>query len=149
VDGDTTTATSVDVYTPDPALYFWRVRAYVNGQWTGWSNVRSVNVGSFSYVFVYNGTGGSLMLEMVGVATTTFPDQFEDYWRSVPVGTYTVRAWARCGYRQDTDYYPQGEVWLPYSCQPQALSTLPAPSMAKMPGVDFVFKGSASETAVP
>ena len=149
VDGDTTAATSVDVYTPDPATYYWRVRAYINGQWTDWSNVRSVNVGAFSYVFVENGTGGSLMLEMVGVETASFPVGFDDYWRSVPVGTYTVRAWARCGYAQNTYYFPQSEIELSYSCAYQALSTLPELSAAEMPGVNFVFRGSVSETLVP
>jgi hypothetical protein len=148
-DGDTTTATSVNVYTPDPATYYWRVRAYVNGQWTPWSNVRSVTVGAFSYVFVRNGTGGSLLVEIVGVEKASFSIGFDGYWRSVPVGTYKVRAWARCGYVQNTYYFPQTEILLEYNCGLQALSASREPSMAEMPGVDFVFRSSALETTTP
>ena len=150
VDGDTTTATSVDVYTPDPATYYWRVRAYIDGQWTRWSNVRSVTVGAFSYVFVYNSTGGSIMIEIVNVQKSTFSTGFEGYWRSVPVGTYFVRVWARCGYWQDTSMdFPLGESHdLAFECTQASLasSVFPTP---EMPGVDFVFRSTASEMAAP
>jgi len=149
VDGDTTTETSVNVYTPDPATYYWRVRAYIDGQWTDWSNVRSVTVGSFSYAFVYNATGGTLTIEIVGIEKRSFATGFEGYWRSVPVGTYTVRVWARCGSPEEPMYFPQGEFHdLAYECRPASLMSSAPPEM-KMPGLDFVFNGVAPKTIAP
>jgi hypothetical protein len=143
VDGDTTTQTYVNVYTPDPATYYWRVRAYINGQWTGWSNVQSVTVGAFSYAFVYNATGGTLTIEIGGIEKRSFVTGFEGYWRSVPVGIYTVKVWARCGYLQESLYFPLGEFHdLAFQCVPAA-SLSSAPSTTAVPGVDFVFKSTA------
>jgi len=139
----TTAATSLNMYSPDPATYYWRVRAYIDGKWTGWSNVRSVAVGAFSYLFVYNGTGGPLTIEIVGVETRSFAAGFDDYWRSVPVGTYRVRVWARCGSMDYWEYFPLGEFYdLAYVCS-QVLSTSPMPSIAERMGMDFVFKATA------
>ncbi|MDY7080633.1 MAG: S8 family serine peptidase, partial [Chloroflexota bacterium] len=121
--GDTTSNTSVEVYTPTPATYYWRVRAYISGQWTGWSNVRSVTVGSFSYVFVDNDTGGNLTIQIVGIETRSFAAGFDDYWRSVPVGTYNINVTARCGSMSDSVYFPLGDFELRYWCGYQALST--------------------------
>jgi len=144
VDGDTTTATSVDVYTPDPALYFWRVRAYLNGEWTGWSNVRTVNVGSFSYVYVENDTGATLTIEIVGIEKRSFSAGFLDYWRSVPTGYHKVNVWASCGsILGDNINFEQGEFLLRYYCGYQSLSALPGATTTVMPGVDFVFKSTA------
>ena len=139
----TTAATSLNMYSPDPATYYWRVRAYINGQWTGWSNVQSVTVGTFSYAFVYNATGGTLTIEIVGIEKRSFVTGFEGYWRSVPVGTYTVKVWARCGYLQESMYFPLGEFHdLAFECVPAA-SLSSVSSTTAVPGVDFVFKSTA------
>lgn len=146
--GDTTTATSFNAYTPTPATHYWRVRAYLNGQWTGWSNVQTVTVGAFSYVYVYNNTGGSMMIEIVTVQKSVFANGFAGYWRSVPVGTYFVRAWMRCRYWQNTAmYFPLGESHaLSFSC---SMAASPAQSTEAMPGVDFVFKAGTAMRGVP
>lgn len=120
-------ATSFNAYTPTPATHYWRVRAYLNGQWTAWSNVQTVAVGAFSYVYVYNNTGGSMMIEIVNVQKSTFSNGFAGYWRSVPVGTYFVRVWMRCRYWQNPAmYFPLGESHaLSFSC---SLAASPASS---------------------
>ncbi len=144
VDGDTTTVTSVDVYTPNPATYYWRVRAYVNGGWTGWSNVQSVTVRSFSYVYVQNDTGGTLTIEIVGIEKRSFSAGYLDYWRSVPTGYHTVNVWARCGsLLGDSIYFGQGDFLLRYYCGYQSLSASPDAVTTVMPGVDFFFKTAA------
>lgn len=143
VDGDTTTATSVNVYTPDPATYYWRVRAYVNEQWTGWSNVRSVTVGSFSYVYVQNDTGGTLTIEIVGIEKRSFSAGFFDYWRSVPSGYHTVNVWANCGSLLGRNInFLEGDFLLHYYCGNQSLVTLPDTAARVMSGVDFIFEST-------
>jgi len=140
VEGDITTETSIDVYTPDPATYYWRVRAYINGQWTGWSNVRSVTVGAFSYVFVENDTGGNLTIEIVGIEKRSFPAGFYDYWRSVPVGTRTVNVWANCGsLLGESVNFTLGEFLMRYYCGYQALLVQPNGAERQISGVDFRF----------
>jgi len=143
VDGDTTTATSVNVYTPDPATYYWRVRAYVSGQWTGWSNVQSVIVGSFSYVYVQNDTGGTLTIEIVGIEKRSFSAGFFDYWRSVPSGYHTVNVWAGCGSLLGRNInFLEGDFLLHYYCGNQSLVTLPDTAARVMSGVDFIFEST-------
>jgi uncharacterized repeat protein (TIGR01451 family) len=122
-DGNTTTDTSADVRTSDPGTYYWRVRASISGKWTDWSNVQSVTVGSFSYVWINNETGGTLTIEIVGVETRAFAAGFSNFWRSVPVGTYTVNASAWCGSASESVSFPQGDYILEYSCTYQSLST--------------------------
>ncbi len=140
----TTTETSVEMHSFNPATYYWRVRAYINGQWTGWSNVRTVAVGSFSYVFVKNDTGGTLTIEIIGIEKRSFPTGFYDYWRSVPTGYHTVNVWAHCGSILGKSVnFEQGEFLLRYWCSYQSLSALPSVDTTAMPGVDFVFRSTA------
>ncbi|MEJ5308318.1 MAG: hypothetical protein WHX52_00980 [Anaerolineae bacterium] len=143
VDGDTTMATSINVYTPDPATYYWRVRAYINGQWTGWSNVQSVVVGSFSYVYVQNDTGGTLTIEIVGIEKRSFATGLT-YWRSVPTGYHTLNVWANCGSLLGRSVnFPLGEFLLRYYCGSQALSGASGVAAPEMPNVDFIFEAIA------
>ncbi len=140
----TTTETSANISSPDPATYYWRVRAYINGQWTGWSNVQSVTVGSFSYVYVQNDTGGTLTIEIVGIEKRSFSAGYLDYWRSVPTGYHTVNVWASCGsLLGDSIYFGQGGFLLRYYCGYQSLSASPDAVTTVMPGVDFFFKSAA------
>lgn len=140
----TTTETSGEMHSFVPATYYWHVRAYINGQWTDWSNVRSVTVGSFSYVYVENDTGATLTIEIVGIEKRSFSAGFLDYWRSVPTGYHKVNVWASCGsILGDNINFEQGEFLLRYYCGYQSLSALPGATTTVMPGVDFVFKSTA------
>lgn len=139
----TESGTSVNMYSPDPATYYWRVRAYINGQWTGWSNAQSVAVGSFSYVYVQNDTGGALTIEIVGVEKRSFPTG-STYWRSVPTGYRTVNVWANCGSLLGRNiYFEQGDFLLHYYCGYQSLVALPSAATTVIPGVERVFNATA------
>lgn len=125
----TVSDTSFEAYSPTPGTYYWRGRASGSSQW---SNVQSVTVESFSYVVIDNDTGGTLTVEIVGVASQSFPANFYDYWRSVPVGTYTISVQAWCGSATDAVDFPLGEFVLQYWCSYASLST----SMKPMDGLE-------------
>lgn|GEM_PF-1259623 len=113
--------TDFEAYSPAPATYYWRVRGYVSGTGvSAWSNVQSVTVGSFAYVWIDNDTGGSLTVEIVGVEKRTFSTGYDGYWRSVSPGQYTYKAWARCGSGSWTKNFAAGykyelRFWCTYS----------------------------------
>ena len=138
---DTTTATSMDIYWSVPGIHYWRVRAYIDGLWTGWSNVQSTSVSAFSYLVIDNDTGSTLTIEIVGVETRSFPVGFDDFWRSVPVGTYTLNISAACGMLTKAYTFPLGTYGLRYYCAASALSVVPETG-----GADMHF---TSEVTVP
>ena len=116
--------TDFEAYSPSPATYYWRVRAYLSGRgWEDWSNIQSTTVtSSRAYVWVDNDTGGSLTVEIVGVATKSFSTGYH-YWRSISPGTYTYKAWARCGSGTWSDYFAAGENDLEFWCSYGGAST--------------------------
>ncbi len=114
--------TSLESYWEAVGTHYWRVRANVNSGWTGWSNAQSTVVGAFSYLVVQNDTGSTLNLEIFGVEKRAFPAGFNDFWRSIPVGNYTVAASARCGSMTEVEYFPQGAYSLRYYCGMRTLS---------------------------
>ena len=71
-----------------------------------------------------------MRLEIVDVESRSFATDYEGYWRSVPVGTYTVKAWARCGSTSGQKTFPTtGEYALEYQCvYNNALLTLAEPA---------------------
>ena len=109
--------TDFEAYSPSPATYYWRVRAYLSGRgWEDWSNIQSTTVTSWrAYVWVDNDTGGSLTVEIVGVASKSFSTGYH-YWRSVTPKTYTYKAWARCGSGTWTENFVAGENELSFWC---------------------------------
>ncbi len=112
----TENGTTFDAYSPGPGTYYWRVRANLSGTgWSEWSNVQSVTVGNYAHVWIDNDTGGSLTVEIVGVEKKSFSTGVH-YWRSVPAGRYTYKAWAWCGSDTWTDDFSAGEVVLEFWC---------------------------------
>ncbi|MEE9616799.1 MAG: C1 family peptidase [Anaerolineae bacterium] len=112
----TENGTTFDAYSSTPGTYYWRVRANLSGTgWSEWSNVQSVTVGNYAHVWIDNDTGGSLTVEIVGVEKKSFSTGVH-YWRSIPAGRYTYKAWARCGSGTWTDDFSAGEVELDFWC---------------------------------
>ena len=66
-------------------------------------------------MWIDNDTGGSLTVEIVGVEKKSFSTGVH-YWRSVPAGRYTYKAWAQCGSDTWTDDFSAGEVVLEFWC---------------------------------
>jgi len=103
--------------------YYYRVRANVASLSSPWSNVANVVVPA-AYIYVYNGTGGTLKLEMVGVETRSFATSYYGYWRSVVAGSYTVKASARCGSVTKVYDFPEGSWTLEYTCGRAVMSEM-------------------------
>jgi uncharacterized repeat protein (TIGR01451 family) len=115
--------TTFDAYSPTPGAYYWQVRAYISGTgWSEWSNVQSVTVGSFAYVWVDNDTGGNLTVEIVGIEKKDFSPGYH-YWRSIPPKEYTYKAWAWCGSGTWTHDFTAGENVLSFWCGYRVAST--------------------------
>ncbi len=114
--------TSFEAYSPTAATYYWRVRAYLSGTgYSEWGNTQSVTVNSFAYVWVDNDTGGNLTVEIVGVETKAFSTGLY-YWRSITPGSYTYKAWARCGSGSWTENFAAGERLLSFLCSSSAVT---------------------------
>jgi len=109
--------TTFEAYSPTPTTYYWQVRAYLSGTgWGEWGNVQSVTVTDWrAYVWVDNDTGGNLTVEIVGIEKKSFSTGTH-YWRSIPTGRYTYKAWARCGSGSWTDDFVAGENVLSFWC---------------------------------
>ncbi len=87
---------SYSAETLTPGTYYWRARAYKGSENFSWSNVVTVNVGSFAYLYVEPLCAYGLRVELFGPINASI--EYEsgwcgdvDYWRSVPAGTYTTR----------------------------------------------------------
>ncbi len=85
-----------------PGTHYWRVRAYFYDEELGenvptaWSNVESTTVGQFAYLWVDNTKSYAfdMRVEISGNGMSdsiTYSPQEYGYWRSVPVGTYTIK----------------------------------------------------------
>jgi hypothetical protein len=109
--------TTFTAYTPTPATYYWRARAFVAGQgWSQWSSAQSVTVSDwFAYVWVENDTGDNLTVEIVGLDKRDF-GVGTHYWLSTTPGSYTVKAQARCGPGSWAWNLIAGENTLRFSC---------------------------------
>ncbi len=83
-----------------PGTHYWRVRVmfYDEGDWVPgpWSNVQSTHVGQFAYLVIDNTDSYAfdLVTRITGNGiddTVTRAPQDYAYWRSVPVGRYTLQ----------------------------------------------------------
>ncbi len=111
-------STSLEIYSPDPGTYYWRVRGVFPDGPKEWSNVQSTTVTrEFAYLYIQNDTGGNLTVEVVGVATRNFAPGLH-YWRSFVPGTYTVKAWAHCGSGESPYDFGFGIEAIRYYCIP-------------------------------
>ncbi len=79
-----------------PGTYYWRARAYNSEQDFEWSNVVTVNVGNFAYLYIKPLCAYGLRVELFGPINASV--EYESgwcgdttYWRSVPAGAYTTR----------------------------------------------------------
>jgi hypothetical protein len=99
-DADSYHTTSAHYFaeTLTPGTYYWRVRVTApSGEDPyPWSNVRSVSVGNFAYLYVEPLCAFGLRVEIFGPQnySVEYSDDWcgdVDYWRSVPGGTYTTR----------------------------------------------------------
>jgi uncharacterized repeat protein (TIGR01451 family) len=90
---------------PGYGYYYYRVRA--NNSWgnhSPWSNTVSTYIATpTSDVWIYNETGATITVEIVGVAKQTFaPGIYK--WVTIPYGTYTINTWTQLYYYHIT--YP-------------------------------------------
>ncbi len=83
-------------WTPAPGTYYWRVRSYNSEKNFAWSNVQSLYVGNYAYLYVEPLCLYGLRIDLTGPGT--FSKEYDTsycndvvFWRSVPVGTYTTR----------------------------------------------------------
>jgi hypothetical protein len=128
---------SLALYSPDPATYYYRVRATGSSDW---SNVRSTTVTrEFAYLYIDNDTGGNLTVEAVGVAKRSFSPGLH-YWRSFIPGTYTFKAWAHCGSGQSTYNLTFGEQAIQYQCGAARSTPLQADMSRPTGGGETLFK---------
>ncbi len=132
---DTTHNTSYSFYNITPGVRYWRVRVQADYDEAPfpWSNVQAVNVGEFAYLYVEPLCAFNTRVELFGanqyVGTFDNSDCINfQYWRSVPVGTYTTRitwvggsivenvpafAFGNAEYELNTHNYP-GSQWQPH-----------------------------------
>ncbi len=86
-------STSYQAFTMAPGTYYWRVRV---GSYP-WSEVQSVNVGNFAYLYLEPLCAYGLRVELSGNGNYFVQEYGTEYcnttvyWRSVPVGTYTTK----------------------------------------------------------
>ena len=89
---------SYEAFTIAPNTYYWRVRVQAKSgePENPWSNVQSVTVGNFAYLYVEPLCAYGLRIELFG--NNNYSQEYGTeycnqtvYWRSVPVGTYTTR----------------------------------------------------------
>jgi len=81
-----------------PGTHYWRVRGkfYINGEMVDgpWSNVESVTVQPYAYLYVHNVSYAFEMDAAIsgnGIQDSTHLSSDSDYfWRTVPVGAYNV-----------------------------------------------------------
>jgi len=84
---------SYQAFTMTPGTYYWRVRV---GSYP-WSQVQSVTVGNFAYLYIEPLCAFGLRVELSGNGNYYVQEYGTEYcnetvyWRSVPAGTYTTK----------------------------------------------------------
>jgi hypothetical protein len=126
-----------------PGTYYYRVKASNGYGDSGWSNVESTTVVARAHVWIDNETGGNLTVEIVGIEEQDFSPGYH-YWRSIPPGRYTYRAWAWCGSGEWTDDFVAGDNLLEFWCSSGA-----SHSQERLLKITKTRRGIAGHSGVP